>query len=158
MHLLTLLTTLVIFGISTRYVLGAALLIVILVGIAVYMSQRSRRPRFELRDLEAGAGDRYVEEFVAIEREFVDHPAQAAARARGIAEEVMRRRGFPDRIDPKQRTSDLGYHDREAAHSLQAANTHLSAAGEDTEKLRQAVQHYRAVVYRLTGTPMDRAA
>jgi hypothetical protein len=108
--------------------------------------------------MDPASGERYVQEFEAIEREFVDHPEQAAARARGIAEEVMRRRGFPDRIEPRQRISDLGAHDRDAARALEAANTHLAGGNADTEKLRQVVQHYRTVVYRLTGTPLQRAA
>ena len=155
---MNLITTLLIFGIHTSYVLIAVAVVVLLVFLAVAVSRRKRRPAFDLRELEDGAGARYVEEFAAIEREFVDHPEQAAARARGIAEEVMRRRGFPDRIEPKQRINDLGIHDKEAARSLQSANTNLSGAGQDTEKLRQVVQHYRSVVYRLTGTPIERAA
>lgn len=147
-----------IFGIHTSYVLIAVAVVLVLAGLAVAMSRRRRGPAFVLRDLEDGAGQRYIEEFASIEREFVDHPEQAAARARGIAEEVMRRRGFPDRIEPKQRITDLGAHDKEAARSLQAANTNLGGASNDTERLRQVVQHYRAVVYRLTGTPLDRAA
>lgn len=155
---MNLLTTLLIFGFHTRYVLIAVAVIVLLAFLVAALAGRKRRPAFELRELEEGAGERYVEEFAAIEREFVDHPEQAAARARGIAEEVMRRRGFPDRIEPRQRITDLGIHDKEAARSLQAANTNLSGAGADTEKLRQVVQHYRSVVYRLTGTPIDRAS
>ena len=148
-----------IFGIHTGYVLiGVAVVLLLLVLVlAVAMSRRGRRPVFELRELEEGAGARYVEEFASIEREFVDHPEQAAARARGVAEEVMRRRGFPDRIEPRQRINDLGIHDKEAARSLQAANTNLAGVGNDTEKLRQVVQHYRSVVYRLTGTSPERA-
>ena len=154
--LLMMLSPMLIFGIHTIYVVIAVAVVVALVVVAVVLGQRRQRPKFELRDLEAGTAERYVEEFAAIEREFLDHPEQAAARARGVAEEVMRRRGFPDRIEPKQRISDLGFHDKEAARSLQAANSNLGGAGENTERLRQVVQHYRALVYRLTGTPMDR--
>ena len=149
---------LLLFGFHTSYVLGAVALLVVVVALLVAMGRRNRRPAFELRNLEPAARERYIEEFAAIERDFVDHPDQAAARARGIAEEVLRRRGFPDRIEPKQRISDLNSHDREAARALESAHTGLLGADGDTERLRQAVQHYRSVVYRLTGTPLDRAA
>ena len=158
MNLMTLLTTLLILGLRTRYVAIAVAAVVVVVVLLAVMARRGRGSRLELRELEPAAAQRYIEEFASIEREFVDHPDQAAARARGIAEEVMRRRGFPDRIEPKQRISDLGSHDRDAGRALEAANTHLAGAGNDTERLRQAVQHYRQVVYRLTGTPLDRAA
>jgi hypothetical protein len=152
------LTTLLILGFRTRYVvIAAALVLVVLVVIAV-IARRGRASKLELRELDPAAAQRYVEEFAAIEKEFLDHPDTAAARARGIAEEVMRRRGFPDRIETRQRVSDLGSHDKEAARALQAANAQLAGTGDDTERLRQAVQHYRLVVYRLTGTPLDRAA
>lgn len=158
MNMLTALTTLLIFGLRTRYVVIAVALVAVLVVIAIVLGQRRRRPQFELRELEPDAAQRYVEEFAAIEREFLDHPEQAAARARGVAEEVMRRRGYPDRIEPQQRINDLGFHDKEAARYLHAANTNLGGAGDKTERLRQVVQHYRALVFRLTGTPIDRVA
>ena len=153
-----LITLTLISGIDDIYVVIAVAVVLLLVILAVVMGRRTRRPTFELRDLEPADGQRYVEEFAAIQREFLDHPEQAAARARGVAEEVMRRRGFPDRIEPKQRINDLSFHDKEAARSLQAANTNLGGAGDNTERLRQVVQHYRALVYRLTGTPLDRVA
>jgi hypothetical protein len=151
-QLLSLLASLAILGLRTRYVAAVAAVIVVLVILAVVMSARSRRPRFELRDLPADDTQRYVADFESIEREFINHPEQAAARARGLVEEVMRRRGFPDRIEPAQRIRDLGYHDREASRSLEAANADLHDAGNDTERLRRAVQHYRKVFSRLTGT------
>ena len=158
LSLMTTMTTMLILGVRTRYVVIAVVAILVLIGALVMLSRRGGGSRLELRDLEPAAAQRYVEEFADIEREFVDHPDQAAARARGIAEEVMRRRGFPDRIEPKQRIRDLGAHDKEAARSLEAASTQQAGAAGDTERLRQMVQHYRAVVYRLTGTPLDRAA
>lgn len=152
MQLLSLVLSLAILGLRTRYVVAITAVIVVLVTVAVVMSARSRRPRFELRDLSPDDTQRYLADFASIEREFLDHPPQAAARARGLVEEVMRRRGFPDRIEPSQRVRDLGYHDRDASRSLEAANADLRGAGNDTERLRRVVQHYRTVFHRLTGT------
>ena len=158
MTLISTLTILAILGIRTRYVVIVVVTLVVVVVATVIRAGRRRGPGFELRDLPEADSKRYVEVFAGIEREFIDRPAEAAARARGIAEEVMRRRGFPDRIEPEQRIRDLGSHDREAATALKTAGTELSAAGDDTDRLREVVRHYRTVVYRLTGTPLDRAA
>ena len=135
---------------ETTYLAAAIAALVLLLGI-VFLIRRSRRPRLTLHDLMPADVDRYLANFAAAEREFVDHPAQSAARARGLVEEVMRRRGFPDRIEPAQRITDLGRHDRQAAKALETANTNLVTGANDTEKLRQVVQNYRTVLVRLTG-------
>jgi len=142
---------LLIFGLHSRYVLAAAAAVVVLVVLLVILVRRGRQPRLVLRDLTPADIDRYNANFAAAEREFVDHPAQSAARARGLVEEVMRRRGFPDRIEPAQRITDLARHDRAAATALESANTNLTSASGDTEKLRLVVQNYRTVLVRLTG-------
>jgi hypothetical protein len=151
-NVLNLLAGLVILGIQDRYWAILAAIVLLLAVIAVVFSTRSRPPRFELRELAGEDVQRYLADFESIEREFVDHPEQAAARARGLVEELMRRLGFPDRIEPAQRIKDVGYHDREASRSLQTAHAELKGAGRDTERLRRSVQHYRYVFYRLTGT------
>lgn len=133
------------------YVVAAAILLVLVAGAVLLLLRRRRRPRLVLRELVSADVDRYLANFAAAEREFIDHPAQSAARARGLVEEVMRRRGFPDRIEPTQRITDLRAHDRTAASALEAANANLTNAAGDTEKLRQVVQNYRTVLVRLTG-------
>lgn len=150
--MLTLLASVVILGIQNRYSAAVAAIVVLLVVLAVVFCTRSRRPRFELRELAGEDVQRYLADFESLEREFVDHPAQAAARARGLVEELMRRLGFPDRIEPAQRIKDVGYHDREASRSLETAHAELKGADNDTERLRRSVQHYRHVFDRLTGT------
>ena len=142
---------LLIFGLHSRYVLGAVAVLLLVILVVAVLARRGRRPRLVLRELTPADIDRYNANFAAAEREFVDHPAQSAARARGLVEEVMRRRGFPDRIEPAQRITDLARHDRQAARALEAANTNLTTAAGDTEKLRLVVQNYRAVLVRLTG-------
>lgn len=151
MPALSILTTLAILGIRSRYIAAGAVVLVVLLVLALVVARRSRKPRLELRELAAEDMARYTEEFAGIEREFVERPEQAAARARGVVEEAMRRRGFPDRIEPAQRIRDLAGHDRDAARALEAANTDLKGAGGDTERLRRVVQSYRAVLNWLIG-------
>lgn len=136
--------------------LNGSLLLIALVGLALLVLAvivavaRSRGgARLDLHDLAPLDAARYLEEFDAIERHFVDDPQQAAARARGIAEEVLRRMGFPDRIDAEQKARDLARHDGVAAKAVREADADLRNHGGDTERLRQSVQRYRTAVRRL---------
>ncbi|MFN2463810.1 MAG: hypothetical protein ABR573_07925 [Candidatus Dormibacteria bacterium] len=147
---------LLILGIRTRYVLAAAVLLAIVLVLAVLGARRARRGRLSLRELTPADTDRYRAAFADLEREFVDRPAQSAARARGLVEEVMRRRGFPDRIEPAQRVTDVSRQNRPAGRALESANGNLVAGPTDTEKLRLAVQGYRAVLQWLIGEETER--
>jgi hypothetical protein len=144
---------LAVFGIRYRYAVVALVVVLLVLLLGGLAARRGRGQKLRLRELSAADRQRYADDFAAVERDFVDHPAQAAARARGLVEELMRRRGFPDRIEPGQRAADLSRHDRAAAKALESANARLGAAGGDTERLRLAVQDYRTVVQRLGGSP-----
>lgn len=122
--------------------------IVVIAAIA-FAVMRRRRGGLSIQPLPTADAARYLQEMEGIERGFVDDPGQAAARARGIVDEVTRRMGFPDRLDAAQRAKDLSSHDREAGRMMATAGGHLQEHPDDTEKLRQAVQHYRDVLRRL---------
>jgi glutamyl-tRNA reductase len=125
---------------------GAALLLLI-IGVAV--TRRTSTPQIDVKPLENGDSTRYLEHMDAVEREFVDNPQQAAARARGLVEEVMRRMNFPDRLDHSQRFKDLSRHDAAASKALQTADAELRKHPDDTESLRRVVQSYRDALRRL---------
>lgn len=109
---------------------------------------RWRRQTLDLRPLTAPEGERYLSEFQALDHDFAQHPEASAARARGLVEEVLRRMGFPDRIDRRQKVRDLARHDRDAGRALAAADG-LLHAGADADALHQAVSSYRRVLDRL---------
>ena len=148
----TLLTPLLIAGIRDRYVIIGAVVLLALVVLLV-LARRRRRPKLEVHKLDGAESQRYADEFAALEQDFVHQPEQSAARARGVCEEVMRRMGFPDRIDSQQRVRDLAGYDREAAASLEAADKELRGSTDDTERLRRIVQAYRKVLNRLLDLP-----
>jgi hypothetical protein len=148
----TLISPLAIAGIRNRdLIIGAVVLLALVV--LLFIGSRRRRPKLALHKLDAAEGQRYADEFAALEQEFVEKPEQAAARARGVCEEVMRRMGFPDRIDSQQRIRDLAGYDREAATALAAADKELRGSTDDTERLRRIVQEYRKVLNRLLDLP-----
>jgi hypothetical protein len=132
---------------TTLVLIGGAVLIVALVIVA--LTRRKGTPTIEVQPLAEPDTARYLEHMEAVEREFVDNPQQAAARARGLVEEVMRRMGFPDRLEREQRFKDVSHHDTAAAKALQVADVELKKHPNDTEALRRVVQAYREVLRRL---------
>jgi hypothetical protein len=148
----TLVNPLVIAGIRDRYLIAGVVVLVALV-LLLFLAARRRRPKLDLHKLEQAESQRYADEFASLEQDFVRQPQQSAARARGVCEEVMRRMGFPDRIDGQQRVRDLVGYDREAAGALEAADKELRSSTDDTERLRRIVQQYRKVVNRLLDLP-----
>lgn len=144
------LTLSVITGIRDRYLLAAVVVLVLFVVAAVVLRRR-RRPGLDVNRLQEADAQRYLAEFANIERDFVDRPEQAVARARGMVDEVLRRMGFPDRIDAGQKAKDLSGYDRESGKLLVEAEAGLRDHGDDTERLRQLLQRYRSVMQRLLG-------
>jgi len=140
--------TLALFGIRFRY-WAVAVVILVLLLLALMLLARSRGTTVAVTPLQGPEAQRYITEFDALEQRFVDNPQQAAARARGLTEEVMRRAGFPDRVDQREKIRDLKRHDGTAAGSLEAAERALRQDGNDTEGLRQAVKSYRSVIEHL---------
>lgn len=85
---------------------------------------------------------------------FVDKPSAAVSEAHDLVQQVMRARGYPVE-DFDQRVADLSVdyggivqHYR-AAHDLDESNR---AGRANTEELRQAMVHYRALFAELLGT------
>jgi hypothetical protein len=109
--------------------------------------RRNRRRRLDIRPLEPEARDAYAERWAQTQRRFVDAPASAVAEADELIAEVMRERGYPV-DDFGQRAADLSVDHPEtvehyrAAHAISMAS---AAQHADTEDLRSAMVHYRAL-------------
>ncbi len=126
------------------------------------LAARAKRvTRFRLRNLDDVTRARFATAWGGIQGRFVDDPAQAVREANTLIKEVMLAMGYPA-DDFEQRTADLSVdhpnvvqHYR-AAHALAESNQKGQA---DTEELRQAVVHYRALFAELvepTATRSDR--
>lgn len=146
--LLTTAQPLLIFGIRDRYLIAV---VVVVVVAALLLVIRRRRPGLEIHELDAADVKRYQASFAAIEAEFQAQPQVAIGRARGMVDEVMRRMGFPDRVDASQRGKDLAGHDRRAAEAYDSAGRDLRAA--DNAAMSRALASYREVLDRLLNTP-----
>lgn len=111
------------------------------------LQRQQRVEHFHLRPLSAADRTRFSQSWTQIQADFVDNPVVAVTRANGLINEVMRARGYPvERFE--QRVADLSAaHPNVVQHYRAAHELSRSVQNEatDTENLRQAVVHYRAL-------------
>jgi hypothetical protein len=106
-----------------------------------------RREELDIVPLDDRARAQYMEAWLGVQQRFVDAPAESVAEADVLVMQVMRDRGYP--IDDFERRAadvsvdhpDVVEHYR-SAHAVAARSR---ADGTDTEELRGAVVHYRAL-------------
>lgn len=120
------------------------------------LTDRQRRVRkLDIRPLTEQARRQHTADWVAIQEEFVDSPQTAVALAYDLVVTVMRERGYPTG-DVEQAMSDLSVDHAETVGHFRAAQqiTTAAASGDaETEQLRQALIHYRALFSDLLGEP-----
>jgi len=116
-----------------------------------------RVEHLDIRPLTSAERERYVELWHSVQARFVDDPTGATDEADQLVGEVMATRGYPVG-DFEQRAADVSVqhphvveHYR-AAHNIAVRNARGDA---DTEQLRQALVHFRALFEDLleTATP-----
>lgn len=120
------------------------------------LRREERVHKFDIHPLSSEQRSRYAEAWRGVQASFVDTPARAVADADELVAEVMRERGYP-MSDFEQRAEDLSVtHPRVVAHYREAhALARRSDRGEaETEDLRQAMVHYRALFEDLLDVPV----
>lgn len=112
-----------------------------------------RRDRLDIRQLDSAARDRYTERWQSVQTDFVDRPGHALDEADRLVSDVMHDRGYP--VEDFSERADLIAADHpqivehyRAAHA--ARQRRLQSNGDrpdavDTEEVRQAFMHYRAL-------------
>jgi hypothetical protein len=115
--------------------------------------REKRFEKAEIRELSAADHERYGSLWRSVQARFVDSPASAVAEADTLVGEVMRLRGYPA-ADLEQRLADvaLGHpglveHYRDACDIAYRSRTNKA----NTEDLRRAMVHYRALFEELLG-------
>lgn len=113
------------------------------------LKQREKRhEKLELTPLSGEAAERYRSDWSNIQNRFVDEPGAAVEDADRLVVRIMRDRGYPvDEFD--QRADDVSVDHPEVAQHYRDA--HAVAVDHkrgqaDTERLRQSVTSYRALV------------
>ena len=104
-----------------------------------------RRDQVDIRALEPAERARYSQQWTGVQAAFVDEPGTATRDADRLVQDVMRDRGYPV-DDFATRAEMLATDHPEVVEHYRAAHAvgsrHESA---DTESLRQAFVHYRAL-------------
>lgn len=123
------------------------------------LTGRHRRVRkLDIRPLSDDARRRYSADWTNIQERFVDAPQAAVMQAYSLVTTMMTERGYPD-SDDERATADLSVDHAQTVGHFRAAReiTHrmTGAYGDtDTESLRQALIHYRALFADLLGEPV----
>ena len=128
----------------------AAVFVVVALVVVVLLLRR-RRPGLQIAALPRAEAERYRHDFDAIQAQAGNRATQSAARARGLVEEVLRRMGFPDRVDSAQKARDVAGYDRAVARLLTDADAEIRAAGTDRARLTRVVNLYRQALDGLLG-------
>lgn len=110
--------------------------------------RRQRVGTFEIRPLDPAARERYLEQWAAAQRAFVDEPVGAVGQAHELVQRVMHDRGYPVDEDFEQRSADISVEHPVVVENYRAAHE-ISARARSgqasTEQLRQAMVHFRAL-------------
>jgi hypothetical protein len=129
-------------------------------AIRVLEARERRVSKLPLRSLAPAERASFAQSWLLAQQEFVDAPHQAVRNAHELVQRTMHARGYPvddfDRCvaDLSVDYGDIVQHYR-AAHALDQANR---AGRANTEELRQALVHYRALFEELLGTPQGQVA
>jgi FtsZ-interacting cell division protein ZipA len=108
-----------------------------------------RRDRLDIHELEPAARERYTQRWQVVQTEFVDRPGPALDEADQLVTEVMRDCGYPvedfsDRAELVAADHPQVVEHYRAGHTTQQVH-HDHPDATDTEDLRQAFVHYRAL-------------
>lgn len=125
------------------------------------LQERQRRlDELEIRELPTATRRRYQGSWQMTQARFVDSPAEAVAEADRLVTEVMAARGYPME-DFDQRAADISVDHPHLVENYRSAHeiSRLSSRNEaDTEELRRAMVHFRALFEELLASDEDRRA
>jgi hypothetical protein len=109
--------------------------------------RQERVQALEIRPLSAAARDRYAKEWREVQALFVDEPRTSIDAADDLIGRVMQDRGYPV-SDFDQRVADVSVQHPNVVEHYRAAHAiaeRQDEVGTETEDLRQAMVHYRAL-------------
>jgi len=112
------------------------------------LEQRAERvDHLNIRPLDSEEQRRFADRWQTVQAQFVDDPTGATDEADQLVGEVMETRGYPVG-DFEQRAADVSVHHPRVVEHYRAAHVIAlnNARGDaDTEQLRQALVHFRAL-------------
>jgi hypothetical protein len=125
------------------------------------LEERQKRvSSFDLRELSREDAQRFSDQWRRTQERFVDDPNGATGDADRLVQDVMQARGYP-MSDFDQRAADISVDHPDVVENYRKAHR-VSQANErgeaNTEDLRQAFVHYRALFVDLLPAEQERAA
>lgn len=121
------------------------------------LSFREKRiEKLHVRDLSPDEAGRFADAWREEQARFVDVPGQAVANADRLVGELMKARGYPV-SDFEQRVADVSVDHPLVVQNYRAAHAIADRYGHglaNTEELRQAMVHYRALFEDLLDRPV----
>lgn len=121
------------------------------------LAARAKRvEKYRIRELDPAARQHFAASWGQIQARFVDEPSRAVREADELIVAVMQTRGYPME-DFEQRVADLSVDHPDVVQHYRAARSLADANREgraNTEELRQAFVHYRALFADLLETPL----
>jgi hypothetical protein len=110
-------------------------------------ARQKRVEALNIRTLDPDERQRFADRWQATQAHFVDDPSGAIQDANDLVKDVMEARGYPV-SDFEQRAADISVNHADVVTHYRAARA-IALANErgeaDTENLRQAMVHYRAL-------------
>jgi len=110
--------------------------------------REKRREQLDVRPLSDAARNRYADEWQAVQARFVDDPPNAVREADALVQRVMGDRGYPVDEDFERRAADVSVDHPDVVANFREGHrlyTSYDSGDGDTEDLRQAMRHYRAL-------------
>lgn len=126
---------------SLQVLAGVAVIVALAVMLALVAIRRRRRGP-AVHPLGPADAARYRRDFDAIREQAGERPQPSAARARGMVEEVLRRMGFPDRVDFGQKARDVAAYDRDVAKLLTQADAAIRVPGAGPVEMERVIALY----------------
>ena len=118
-------------------------------------AREKRRQQLQIRPLSPETRSRYATTWQEVQAEFVDQPYQAVARADELVGNVMQERGYPMR-DFEEHAADLSVDYPKLVDNYRSSHAIATKQkSANTEELRTAMLHYRALFQELLGEPRD---
>lgn len=116
--------------------------------------RKARHDELDITPLDPAAAQRFRDEWRLIQERFVDAPAESVASAHRLLHDALAARGYPTR-DDDERVAMLSVDHADVLdryrEGMQTEQRWRDSGTTDTEELRQAMQHYRAVFDRVVG-------
>ena len=118
----------------------------------VLAGREQRVKKLDIRPLPESARAQLADRWRAVQARFVDDPPGAVRDADALIGEAMQARGYPV-SDFEQRAADVSVEHPRVVTDYRTAHDIAQRREADTEDLRRAMVHYRALFEDLVGAP-----